>query len=104
MSILSAIRCLFPGGWLPIPWRVAAYALADYWQGNWGDRTGVNLDRVREVSALLLIGSGEMNGFLRTMQEHGLIDVQRRHPPYQVMRQFSSAEAVLEHLYDVDDL
>ena len=88
---------------VPVPWRVAAYALADYWQGNWSDRTGVNLERMREVGALLLVGSGEMNGFLRTMQEHGLVDVQRRHPPFQVTRLFSDADAVLAHLYDADE-
>lgn len=88
---------------VPAPWRVAAYALADYWQAHWDDRMGVNMESVRDVGALLLVGSGEMNGFLRTMQEHGLVDVQRRHPPYQVMRQFSSADDVLEHLYDADD-
>lgn len=86
-----------------VPWRVVAYALADYWQGNWNDRKGINLESVREVGALLLVGSGEMNGFLRAMQEHGLVDVQRRHPPFQVMRQFASPDAVLEHLYDSDD-
>ena len=88
---------------ISVPWRVAAYALADYWESNWNDRTGVNLERLREVGALLLVGSGEMNGFLRTMQEHGLVDVQRRHPPFQVTRLFPDADSVLAHLYDADE-
>ncbi len=87
----------------PAPWPVVAYALADTWAGRWADRVGVNLDETREVGALLLMGSGTLNARLRAMQERGMVEVQRRHPPYQVTRLSLDPVAVLEHLYEPDD-
>lgn len=81
----------------------SAYALADTWAERWADRVGVNLDETREVGALLLMGSGTLNARLRAMQERGMIEVQRRHPPYQVTRLSLDPAAVLEHLYERDD-
>ena len=90
---------------IPAPWPVVAYALADTWAGLWGDRVGVNLDETREVGALLLMGSGTLNTRLRAMatQERGMVEVQRRHPPYQVTRLALDPATVLEHLYERDD-
>lgn len=87
----------------PAPWPVVAYALADTWAGRWADRVGVNLDETREVGALLLMGSGMLNTRFRAMQERGMIEVQRRHPPYQVTRLSLDPAAVLEHLYERED-
>lgn len=87
----------------PAPWPVVAYALADTWAGRWADRVGVNLDETREVGALLLMGSGMLNTRFRAMQGRGMIEVQRRHPPYQVTRLSLDPAAVLEHLYERED-
>lgn len=83
--------------------NVFAYVLADYWEGIWGTRTGVNLNELTEQggpASLLLLGSGETNYYLSEMQQAGLVEVQRRVPPYMVVRLWDSADKLLERLYD----
>jgi hypothetical protein len=41
-----------------------------------------------------------MNDLLGEMAQHGLIEVQRMVPPYQLVRLWTNKEDILEHLYD----
>jgi len=82
---------------------VFAYVLADYWRANWGEVPGVNLAQVTEPGgpgALLLMGSGTVNRYLGEIQSAGLAVVQRRSPPFQLNRNWSSPSQFLERLYD----
>ena len=82
---------------------VFAYVLADYWRANWGEVPGVNLTQVMEAGgpgALLLMGSGTVNRYLGDLQSAGFAVVQRRSPPFQLNRNWSSPSQFLERLYD----
>ena len=82
---------------------VFAYVLADYWRANWGEVPGVNLAQVTEPGgpgALLLMGPGTVNRYLGEIQSAGLAVVQRRSPPFQLNRNWSSPSQFLERLYD----
>ncbi len=86
----------------PSPW-VVAYALADYWMAQWGPVLGVNLSSMKEpggLASLLMLSSGEMNTCLRDLQSLGLVQLQRKVPPFQVSRLWVSPDEILEHLYD----
>ena len=83
--------------------NVFAYVLADYWNGVWEGRNGINLNELSEVggpASLLLLGSGETNFFLSEMQQAGLVEVQRKVPPYMAVRLWNNADQLLERLYD----
>jgi hypothetical protein len=83
--------------------HVFAYVIADYWTGNWGARKTVSLESVTTESggpaSLLLLGSGQANRLLREMQAEGLVEVQRRAAPYQVVRLWDDAAQLLERVY-----
>ena len=86
----------------PSMW-VVAYVVADYWHAHWGDRATVNLSAMTEPggpASLLLLSSGDMNALLREMQNQELVQIQRRVPPYQVVRLWDNPESILEHIYD----
>jgi hypothetical protein len=86
----------------PPPLWAFAYALADYWAVNWGDVTGVNLTRVAEeggIGPLFLMGGGLINRYLGDLQREGFAVVQRRTPPFQLTRNWSSPEVFLERMY-----
>ena len=83
--------------------QTAAYAIADYWHGEWADVKTVNLSSMTEPggpAALLYMSSGDINAVLRQMASQGLVEVNRKVPPYQVVRLWNSPEDLLEHLYD----
>ena len=85
----------------PTP-AVFGYALADFWEHAWGDASTVNLARITErdgPAALFFLGSGATNRLLRALQAEGVLEVHRRAPPYQVLRLWSSADALLEKVY-----
>ncbi|MEI6914101.1 MAG: DUF4007 family protein [Armatimonadota bacterium] len=87
---------------MPRNW-VAAYVIADYWRANWRNALGINLTSIKEIggpASLLMLSSGEMNSCLGDLQSLGLVQLQRRVPPFQVSRLWSSPEEILEHLYD----
>ena len=80
-----------------------AYALANFWQANWGAATGVNVSRVSEAGgpgSLLLMGSGSVNRYLGELQAAGFAVVQRRRPPFQLNRNWPDPAVFLERLYD----
>ena len=83
--------------------RVVAYVIADYWAAQWKNRKQVNLSAMTEPggpASLLMMSSGDINSSLGDMAGLGLVQVQRRIPPYSVVRLWQSAEAVMEQLYD----
>ena len=80
-----------------------AYMLADFWEGQWGVRTGINLNSLTEpggLASLLHLYTGDMNDLLGNMAQHGLVEVQRMVPPYQLVRLWKNKEDILEHLYE----
>lgn len=86
----------------PPPVWAVAYALLDYWKGQFGHRSTVNLDDLyseRGLSHIFMIGPGRMGGILRAMQEEGYVDVYRVAPPYQVVLLNSDISCLLEKLY-----
>lgn len=84
------------------PVRVVAYALADYWRAVWDDDLGVRLSELsgpNSLAALLLLSGGEMNQILRELQSAGLVELQRKVPPFQVFRRWPDAATLLDGLY-----
>jgi hypothetical protein len=82
---------------------VVAYVVADYWQHQWENRKTVNLSAMTEKGGpadLLMLSSGDMNSYLGDMGERGFVEVQRRIPPYQVMRLWDDPAVILERIYD----
>lgn len=81
--------------------RVFAYALANHWSANWAETTGVHIARIHdEIGPFLLAGSTRINDWLGQMQSDGLIEVQRRQPPYQANKLWSDEKALMDRLYD----
>jgi hypothetical protein len=86
----------------PPPLWAFAYALADYWSANWGDVSGVNLTRVAEtggIGPMFMMGGGLINRYLGDLQSEGFVVVQRRTPPFQLTRNWSTPEVFLERMY-----
>jgi hypothetical protein len=80
-----------------------AYILSDYWQANWGEVQGVHVARVTESggpASLLMMGPGTVNRYLRDLQAAGFATVQRHMPPFQLNRNWSNPDVLLERLYD----
>jgi hypothetical protein len=79
-----------------------AYALAEYWEANWGEVTGVNLTRVAEeggIGPIFMMGGGLINRYLGDLQREGFAVVQRRTPPFQLTRNWESPQVFLELIY-----
>jgi hypothetical protein len=99
---LEAGRYLIKQPITPSLW-VFAYVLSVHWRANWEDVVGVNIGHLSEASgpgALLLMGSGSINRYLGDLQSEGFVVVQRRTPPFQANRTWSSPTQFLERLYD----
>lgn len=105
---LGMLEQIEPGRYLvkepepPSLWTFA-YVLADYWRGNWGEGPGVNVSRVTEVGgpgSILMMGAGTVNKYLGELQSAGFAVVQRRTPPFQLNRNWSTPAQFLERLYD----
>ncbi len=82
---------------------VVAYAIADYWEGVWGEVKAVEMKAINEPggpTSLLLLNSGEMSEILREMQTTGIVGVYRRVPPYTVVRLWASADDLLARIYE----
>ena len=86
---------------------VGAFAclLADYWQRHWPDRSDVLLEQVTqgELARVLLLSENKVNDLLGALAapDLALIKRQRKHTPYQVIRQPGLDVATLweTHLY-----
>ncbi|WP_072008534.1 DUF4007 family protein [Hymenobacter sp. IS2118] len=86
---------------------VGAFAclLADYWQRHWPDRADVLLEQVTqgELARVLLLSENKVNDLLGSLAapDMALVKRQRKHLPYQIIRQPSLDAATLwqTHLY-----
>jgi hypothetical protein len=80
----------------PIPPGAFACVLADYWAVKWGEAREVLLSDLTggELASLLLLSSGEINSLLREASKRGLVNLQRRTPPFQVIRLWDSPDQV----------
>lgn len=86
---------------------VGAFAclLADYWQRHWPDRADVLLEQVTqgELARVLLLSENKVNDLLGSLAapDVALVKRQRKHVPYQVIRQPGLDAATLwqTHLY-----
>lgn len=86
---------------IPSPW-VIGYALANYWESTFGDRTGVNLSDIAEKKGFMdifHIGPGMLLSMLTEMQREGFLQIQRIAPPYQLVKLWQDKKTFLEHLY-----
>lgn len=82
---------------------VAGYVIADYWDHAWPQLKEVNLALFSEPSgpgSLLLMNSGEVGDMLKEMQNRGLVQLQRKTPPYQVFRSWGDTSKILEQVYE----
>lgn len=64
---------------------------------------GVSISRLSEpggLASLLLMGGGSVNRYLGELQAAGFAVVQRRVPPFQINRNWSSPVQFLEKVYD----
>ena len=87
----------------PPPLWPLAYALADYWQGRWGEKKMANLSELSEPGAfasVFMIGSEQLEQSLDELRREGVLDLYRNVPPYQVARLWSDKDELLERLYD----
>ncbi len=87
----------------PPPAAVVGYAIAHYWEQQWTGLTTVNLDRLSEPGGpaeILLLSQDEMERALSELARQQVLQVERRVPPYQVVRQWASADELLERVYD----
>jgi hypothetical protein len=85
----------------PSSW-VIGYALADYWEGVFGDRTTVNLSEITSSAgflSLFFMGPGLLSSKLSQLQADGLLQVQRVAPPYQVIKLWPDKYHFLENIY-----
>jgi hypothetical protein len=82
-----------------------ACLLADYWQRHWPDRSDVLLEQVTqgELARILLLSENKVNDLLGSLAapDLALIKRQRKHTPYQVIRQpgLDAASLWETHLY-----
>ena len=82
-----------------------ACLLADYWQRHWSDRSDVLLEQVTqgELARVLLLSENKVNDLLGSLAapDLALVKRQRKHTPYQVIRQPGLDAATLweTHLY-----
>ena len=82
-----------------------ACLLADYWQRHWPDRSDVLLEQVTqgELARVLLLSENKVNDLLGSLAapDLALVKRQRKHTPYQVIRQPGLDAATLweTHLY-----
>jgi hypothetical protein len=98
---------LFPD---PPPLWVLAYALADYWEHHWQGQVTVNLSELSRPggwASLFWMDAGTMGQQLQRLKQHGVIDLYRVAPPYQVVRLWQEKHTFLEQAYaragDADD-
>ncbi len=97
LEILSAQGSKYLVG-RPRPIAAGAFAcvLADYWAARWGNAREALLSELAggELAALLLLSSGEVNSLLRELSRLGLLDLERRTPPFQVIRRWDDAASL----------
>lgn len=90
---------------IPVDWKVAAYVLADYWSGVWGDTTVVPYPDIMAPggpASLLRRNTGDMGLLLRPMQEAGLLQISRVARPWTVARAWSDPGELLEAVYEAN--
>jgi len=87
----------------PPPIGALAYALADYWDGVFGDRTDVSLNEITSSNSfisLFFIGQGILANMLSDMQRKGFVQVRRVAPPYTIVKLWTNKESLLERIYE----
>jgi len=86
----------------PSEW-VIGYALADYWEGVFGDRPGINLSEITsadDFQSIFFMGKGLLLSKLSEMQREGLLQMQRVAPPHQLIKLWPNKEIFLEKIYE----
>lgn len=86
----------------PPPVWAIGYALAEYWQANYGERLTVNLDNLLgdNFAGLFLLGESSLTDLLVQLKQEGMIDLYRIAHPYQVVLLQTNPEFALERLYE----
>lgn len=84
------------------PLGAVAYALADYWNANYGDRTTVSLSDVANedgFARIMWMDGSRVESVLDSLRRLGVLDIYRVAPPYQVARLWSNKAELLDRLY-----
>lgn len=83
------------------PIWVLGYALAEYWQANYGERLTVNLDELasENFAGIFLLGARRFTNLLVELKQEGFIDLYRIAHPYQIVLLQTDLEFALERLY-----
>jgi hypothetical protein len=84
------------------PVGVVAYALADYWEANYGDQVTMDLDilyREHGFARILWTAPNLLEKRLEELRRRGIVDIHRVAPPYQVTRRWRSKGELLSLLY-----
>lgn len=82
---------------------VVGYAIAHYWEQCWPESTTVNLARLSEEGGpakILMLTQQSLEDALTELARRGVLQVERKVPPYQVVRQWRSSEDLLSQIYD----
>jgi len=90
----------------PVPVWAFAYALADYWTHQWGDRVTVNLSDLFEpggLSSIFFLDAPMVENLLVILRQENLIDLYRVAPPYQLVRKWGpdTPRSLLERAYAI---
>lgn len=87
----------------PPPLWVLAYTLADYWEHHWPGQVTVNLSEITQPggwASLFWMEQGTVGEQLQRLKQHGVIDLYRVAPPYQVVRLWENRMVLLERAYE----
>jgi hypothetical protein len=85
----------------PSRW-VVGYALADYWENVYQERTSVNFADITASEgfiSLFFMGTGFLLSTLAEIQREGFLQVQRVAPPHQLVKLWPNKEIFLEKIY-----
>lgn len=88
---------------VPLPLWSFAYALADYWEGIWGQQVTINLSELTEPGGLaniFSIGSEQLEQALGQLRDQGVLELYRTAPPYQVVRLWTDKNTLFERIYE----
>ena len=88
----------------PPPTWVVAYALLDFWRGNFPGQKTINLNDLygeKGLSNIFMISRGRINLMLEDMQQAGILQLFLIAPPYQVVLLDENIDISLKKVYGI---
>jgi hypothetical protein len=80
-----------------------AYALADFWDANYGEQVTVSVGELSGANGFarsMWMDSRLFNACLEALRRVGVVDLYRAAQPYQVARLWNDKRELLQHIYD----